>query len=311
MHKLLQLLCCPKCGADVTSDKSIENINCNSCEASYPIINGIISFNIEAFENSITAKAFSEQWDGYNKGQFESNTVFGLSEDDYINHFCYAFNIKDIENFDGLILEVGVGSGHLIHALAKVAKKATIIGMDISDNLYSLAYLTEKFENLYLIQADLLNPPIKQHSIEYIYTSGVLHHTENTFKSVKSLWNLVANNGEFYFWIYPSYSFCAYDKLRNILGKPYKFTKRTRKILSKLFAPILWTYFFTTKNYSYKDSLENLSTISFRIFDNISPEFQHRTSKKEIKEWCKEIKIDNYQIINDLGILCINKKKND
>ncbi|RXJ79184.1 class I SAM-dependent methyltransferase [Arcobacter sp. F2176] len=307
--KILDLYKCVNCDSQLKDNIEKEVLECTNCSSEYPIINKVPAFCYNALNNNITAKAFSEQWTHYKNGEYEEDEVFGLKASDYLEHFCYAFNIKNIHDFEGTILEVGVGSGHLINVLAQNAPKATIIGMDISDNIFKLSNIMSKYPNVFLIQGDLLNPPIKKFSIKYIYSSGVIHHTKSVYGSIKSLWGLLKdNNGQLYFWIYPSYQYCAYDRLRNMLGKPYLFKERTRYILSKILAPFLWVYFFITKKYSYKISLESLKTVSFRIFDNISPEFQHRVSKEEIKEYCEKLNITNYTIKNDLGVLCIKDK---
>lgn len=302
--EIIKKYCCPECHGSLFLN--IDFLQCNNCGKKYPIINDTPSFSYQSLDFDITAKAFSEQWDSYNKGDFEDEKVFGLSEKDYIDHFCYAFNIDNLESFSGTVLEVGVGSGHLIRALAERAPNALIIGLDISDNIFKLSKAFEKYSNVYLIHGDLLKPPLREDSIEYIYTSGVLHHTKDIFSSIKSLWKLLrGNGGQFYFWIYPSYQFCAYDTLRNILIKPYKWSKQTRMFLAIVLAPFMWLFFFITKKYSYKNSIESLATTRLRIFDNISPEFQYRSDKKDIENWCQTLKINNFIIKNDLGVLCI------
>lgn len=309
-NDIYEFLCCPDCKSNLIREN--DKLICNKCEIDYPIINNVPTFKLDAINNNITAQAFSQQWDSYNNNQYEDTMVFGLSSDDYINHFCYAFSIDDIYQLDGTIVEIGIGSGHLLKALAEKATKATIIGIDISENVFYLSKELEKYKNIHLIQADLLELPIKKESIDYVYSSGVLHHTEDTFISVSSIWKIVKRDtGKMYFWIYPSYQFCAYDKLRNLLGKPYLYRKNIRYLLSKLLAPFLWFYFLISKNYSYKNNLETLKTVQFRIFDNISPEFQHRTSKEDIESWCKKLEIKDYSIMNDLGVLCKKGKSND
>lgn len=304
-NKILDFCWCVNCHSNLKYDKKGNVLTCTNCMTNYPIINGIPAFAHNYLTNDITAKAFSEQWAHYQNGEYEEDEVFGLNAKDYLEHFCYAFNIKNINEFDGIILEVGIGSGHLINALAQNAPKATIIGLDISDNVFKLSDMMNKYSNVFLIQGDLLNPPIRKATMEYIYSSGVIHHTKSVYESIKSLWQLLGKDkGKLYFWIYPSYQFCAYDRLRHILGKPYLFTENTRYFLSKILAPFIWFYFLVTKNYSYKTSLESLKTVSFRIFDNISPEFQHRVSKEDIQAYCKELNILNFTIKNDLGVLC-------
>ena len=270
-HSLLDIIRCIKCSNNlflkeyelVVEKNEIKTgiLECKGCGKQYPIISGVPVFQADASIHNITAKAFSEQWKAHNDGLFEKQQVFGFTENDYIAHFCYAFGIKNHHSLEELILEAGIGSGLLAYTLAKEAPKSIVIGLDISDSVFTLFSKAMELPNLHLIQCDLTNPPIKKGVIDKVYSSGVLHCTKNPSAGLSSLWSLLNNKGKLYFWVYPSYIFCAYDWLRKMLGQPYKWTSKVRFLLSWLLAPIFWVYFFLTKRYSYKQSQESLKTI--------------------------------------------------
>lgn len=289
--------------------KQFADLVCTKCNASYPVIDGVPSFCGDALSLDITAMAFSNQWSNRVSGYFEGEDVFGFSQDDYIKHFCYAFNIEDIANLEGVIVEAGIGTGHLVVALSKLAPNATVIGLDISSSVFGLTDQVEKIPNLHLIQCDLTNPPLRLGFANKVYASGVLHHLKDVGAGIKSLWRLTANNGTLYFWIYPNYSFCLYDCARCLLVTPYKLYPNIRLILSWILAPIFWCYFKLTNKYSYRNSMEKISTIAFRLFDNLSPEFQHRFSKEQATNLCHEAGIYDLEIINDLGVRCKRAKE--
>lgn len=313
-YSLSEKLCCNKCQGDLhcqdldlkVEGNEIESgtLACVDCGERFPIINGVPAFNTDALDKSITAKAFSEQWDGDKRHLFEKKDVFGLTVDDYVAHFCYAFSIKALNLLHGLVIEAGIGSGCLVIALAKESPRTEVIGMDISNVVFSLAAYARELPNLHLIQCDLTNPPLKKGIADKVYSSGVLHHLHTPLTGLSSLWGLLNGEGNLYFWVYPSYSYCAYDRLRKMLGKPFKWPMSIRYSISWLLSPFMWAYFFITKCYSYKTSQETLGTIAFRIFDNVSPEFQHRVSKDDIAAWCKSVEIEHYRIVNDLGVVC-------
>lgn len=313
-HSLLKFLCCVSCAGDLSfcgDDSSHENgeiisgiLTCRGCGHEYSIIHGVPIFAPEALDHSITAKAFSEQWDKHKRGMFEKEDVFGLKKEDYLAHFCYAFDIERLEFLEGLTVEAGIGSGCLAVALAKVAPQNVVIGLDISNSVFSLSATANELPNLHLIQCDLVNPPLRKGLADRAYSSGVLHHLASPPDGVRSLWSLVGMQGKLYFWVYPSYVFCAYDVLRRKLGRPYQWPGGARFFFSWLFSPFMWAYFFVTKRHSYKQSQESLRTVAFRILDNISPEFQHQVSKDDIETWAKQVGIGSYQIINDLGVRC-------
>jgi len=300
----IDLMCCPICSGSLEDKKIINILECTVCKKTFNVVNGVPVFNPEALSNDITAKAFSEQWENRRLGLFEGDDIFGFKEQEYVDNFCFAFDIDDIKKSQGVVVEAGIGSGCLAISLAKASPNTIVIGIDISETVFSLSKNAKELPNLYLIQCDLVNPPIKKDSIDKVYSSGVLHHIKTPKDGIDSLWKITNKEGKFYFWVYPSYSFCAYDALRNLLGKPFKWHKTTRLFFSWTLAPIMWLYFKSTKKYSYKANLEKINTIAFRIFDNISPEYQHRLSKQQIQTICEDVGIRKYEIINDLGIRC-------
>jgi uncharacterized protein YbaR (Trm112 family)/ubiquinone/menaquinone biosynthesis C-methylase UbiE len=309
--RLLEMIVCSKCAGELSaageaSGAEIEEgkLVCRSCGSEYPIVGGIPFFNPEALEESITARAFSDQWQLRQKGVFERQDVFGFTEAEYVTHFCYAFGVKDYCQLRDVIVEAGIGSGCLAIALARAAPETTIMGLDISSSLRSLATVARQLPNLHLIQCDLVRPPVKKGIADKVYASGVLHHLEKPVDGLASLWSLVKKGGQLYFWVYPSYQFCAYDRLRRILGAPFRWPGRIRYVLAWMLAPIMWIYFAVSRRYSYKKSLENMRTVAFRIFDNLSPEFQHRVSKEEVAGWCGRTDIRSFRIIEDLGVVC-------
>ena len=209
-----------------------------------------------------------------------------------------------MEKLAGVAVEAGIGSGILAVALAKSAPEGTVIGIDISDSVFLLADVARDLPNLHLIQYDLRRPPLRPGVADRVYSSGVLHHVRAPEAGIEALWRLLSEQGELYFWVYSAERFCIYDKLRRTLIRPYALPRRFRVSLAWILAPVLWSYFALTKNYSYKESLESLRTVAFRIFDNISPEYPHRISRTQLRSWCKTIGIERYRIVDELGVRC-------
>jgi SAM-dependent methyltransferase len=176
--------------------------------------------------------------------------------------------------------------------------------MDISDSVFLLADVARDLPNLHLIQCDLRRSPLREGMADRVYSSGVLHHVMAPEIGIEALWRLLGERGKLYFWVYSADRFCIYDKLRRLLISPFTFPRSVRISLAWVLAPVLWSYFVFTKNYSYKDSLESLRTVAFRIFDNISPEYQHRVSRNQLQSWCRGIGIEQYRIVEELGVLC-------
>jgi SAM-dependent methyltransferase len=101
-----------------------------------------------------------------------------------------------------VVLDAGCGNGRELIRLARLNPKALVIGLDISDAIEVAARNAAEFPNVVLVQADVLNPPLKSGSIGYISSLGVLHHTPSTEQAVRTLTRSLMPGGEFAFAVY-------------------------------------------------------------------------------------------------------------
>lgn len=312
--KLIDFLACPDCGGNLQLESLQEaapnqeidagELGCNFCNRSFPIINGVPAFALQAVDTDITARGFGQQWSARKQGRFERDAVFGFTDQDYLDHFCFAFTIDDLSALTGVSVEAGIGSGNLVVALAQAAPNAVVIGMDISNSVFALRDAASQLPNLHLVQCDLTRPPLRKSVAERVYTSGVLHHLREPAAGVKALWPLVSNSGKMYFWVYPAYPPCAYDRVRRLFVKPFVLPVWFRFTLAWMLAPVLWAYFRITGSYSYKQAMESLHTVAFRLFDNFTPQYQHRVTQEQVRSWCSDAQVPNVNIVNDLGVVC-------
>jgi len=305
---LLPYLCCPDCRNDLDlpgGGKGTEDIVsgvliCSGCQHAFQIEEGVACL-LKTRPESITHRGFSEQWQLRKEGAFEKESLFGFQIQEYINHVNFAFGVEDLSKWKiNAFLDAGCGSGEMTRALAQAMPHVQVIGFDLSNSVYAAATASANLPNCSFIQGDILKHPFKVRSIDAVFSSGVLHHLPNPKAGWRSLWN--ACKGSFYFWVYPSYQFCAYDWIRHKIKIGHKLTPQNRRRVAWGLTPLLWCFFAVTKKYSYKTSLESPSTIAFRLFDNLSPEFQFRFSKEDVQQWCVEVEGKNHEILNDLGV---------
>lgn len=101
-----------------------------------------------------------------------------------------------------VILDAGCGNGRETIRLARLNPEALVIGLDISDAVDAASRNAKGIPNIRFVQADLCSPPFFKNSFDYIFSFGVLHHTPDTRKAFSALAPLLAQNGEFAFYVY-------------------------------------------------------------------------------------------------------------
>ncbi|RLE66580.1 MAG: hypothetical protein DRJ38_01415 [Thermoprotei archaeon] len=119
----------------------------------------------------------------------------------------YNYVTQDIfkENMDRrVILEIGCGTGVLLLEIAKNANSAIIIGLDISPAMIKISKrnIVEKseFSKIDLLLADAHKMPFRPKSVDFIVSTGTLHHIRKPEVLFKEITAVLSSHGEA--WIY-------------------------------------------------------------------------------------------------------------
>jgi SAM-dependent methyltransferase len=221
-----------------------------------------------------------------------------------------------------MILDAGTGLGREVINLAKVARQSIVVGIEFSDCAESALKNVSSLSNAYIIQGDLLKPPFREGSFDFILSEGVLHHTPDTEEAFGKCCTLLKVGGEFAFYIYrrrgPIREFTN-DYLRNIMREASskesweiaeritRLGKALSDVKAKVRVPedipelgikagetsihrfIYWNFLKCFWN----DELPLDENIIIN-FDWFVPEHAHRHSADEIREWCRK---NNVEII--------------
>jgi len=100
-----------------------------------------------------------------------------------------------------IVLDLGCGTAHLPIKLTKLSNNSFIIGLEKSNNLVKVASerkKAEKIENqkLYFIRADAHFIPLPDSSIDFIISTGSLHHWNNVPKVLDEIFRVLKKNGQ-------------------------------------------------------------------------------------------------------------------
>ena len=228
-------LSCVECGR-AALERVSDRFHCGACGADYEIIDGVASFFRR--EADVLDQA-SDRMEFWNQGWNDTNSPFGtvrrkdpaeLREDfrSMLTSQRYpAVTWLSEENVrDQVFLNVGCGGGY--EGVLFAGYGARYIGVDFSINaarstrrLIEAAGYTGT-----CYQCDAERLPLRESTIDVIYTNGVLHHTPNTPDTLRELHRVLRPEARAIVALYATRSAAFYwYRFRAILAG--NFTKRS------------------------------------------------------------------------------------
>lgn len=197
---LIKYLYCLNCKRDLQLldyDNEIEistgKLKCVNCNEIYSIIDGVPIFTKSDPNQKVklTAQNFAYSWQKFSR----------INKEFYYKQFFDWIKPID-ENFlkDKFILDAGCGKGHHLLMISPYIREA--IGVDISDSVFIAYNNLKHLPNIHIIKADLNHLPLKDEIFDYIYSVGVVHHTESPKATTESLYKKVKKNGVISLWVY-------------------------------------------------------------------------------------------------------------
>ena len=216
-EELNKLLACPDCQKRFKlevfvqeSDEIISGVlQCKGCGQWFPISNAvprIVSSDIYDRSNFIsefeehlgnldvpitehladhksTVAAFDKEWAHYQE--------FGYDTRQY--DFARKTGVKKGQINGDLVLDVGCGNGRFSVA-AKEFGAAQVVSIDLISSI-DKTYHRVKDKGISCVQADILNLPFREKTFDFIFSIGVLHHTQDTKQAFLQLPPLLKKKG--------------------------------------------------------------------------------------------------------------------
>jgi 2-polyprenyl-3-methyl-5-hydroxy-6-metoxy-1,4-benzoquinol methylase/uncharacterized protein YbaR (Trm112 family) len=146
--------------------------------------------------------SFSVQWEQYN---YTDRTWFkddvALRQHEFLQSL--ALRAEDLRGT--LILDAGCGNGRLTASVARHG--AEVVGMDFSRSVVRAnenrrAIAGEHAPFVHFLQGNIMEPPLRPESFDHIHSSGVLHHTPDTWRAFASFLKLGRPGGRVYVQLY-------------------------------------------------------------------------------------------------------------
>jgi SAM-dependent methyltransferase len=158
----------------------------------YPIVRGIPRF-VPA-ENY--AETFGFQWNRFRTVQIDSETRATTSLKRFDAEARWT-----AETLRGKwVLDAGCGAGRFAEIAAE--RGANLVALDLSSAVEATAKTLSRFENVNVVQANMLFPPFRDGAFDYAYSLGVIQHTPDREAAIRAVVRCVRKGGEFAFAIY-------------------------------------------------------------------------------------------------------------
>lgn len=311
-EKFIELLWCPNTNSDLhlLNPKYYKNGSIESGELSskngdftYPIIKGIPRFVSAEYYS----KSFGYEWEKWSKVQYANENIGGKLEGftDEMFNLVTGFKEEDIKG--KMIVEFGCGGGRYMDVVLR--KGGVAIGIDLSLAVEPAKENLKNYENVLIVQGDILKSPFKSNVFDNGFTIGVLHHTPDPGKGLKELFRTIKLNGEAACAVYQSHGWYASKSValyRKIINKTrFIFGNSLALIYSHISARTLYHIMpiikkipvlghrivrISENNFLVVNKQPDLKWRILDTFDAITPEYASTHTGEEVESWFKNAK---------------------
>jgi 2-polyprenyl-3-methyl-5-hydroxy-6-metoxy-1,4-benzoquinol methylase len=202
LKRLLQdWLSCPRCrGAmslvdahDVDGEVESGRLQCDACEAHYPIVRYIPRF----VSQDNYASSFGFQWNRFRQTQLDSYTGTSISRDRFLRQTGWSPAALS----GAAVLDAGCGAGRFTEVALSMG--AQVFAFDYSVAVDACRENFASHPNLHLLQADIYALPLQYERFDFVYCLGVLQNTPDPQKACLALPPHLKPGGQLAVDVYP------------------------------------------------------------------------------------------------------------
>ena len=179
--EVTEVLKCPKTGNKLRFDDADSVVAVEDSAITYPIIDGIVDFCPETRDTvSASYDGSASSYDAYFTSSSLSMKLFNLLFFGGWNYSEYSETMLSYfpSQFDGVLLDVPVGTGLLTASQYAKYPNATIIAVDYSMGMLEVAkkrFEEQGLNNVVLVRADVANLPLTDGAVDIVVSMAGLH----------------------------------------------------------------------------------------------------------------------------------------
>ncbi len=183
--EIIAILKCPICGSDLEDLDGV--LRCSGCGNKYRVIDNRI---IDLLTNKHGWVGLFERFPRI----YDPWSRFGwrLTGQGSLDNFYSEF-IEDLK--EGVLIDVGCGTGTLISMLERKRFKGAIVGIDISMSMLKVA--AEKTKRAIFLRASMDNIPLKDFTVDHYISSLAIHIAEDKEKVFREMKRILKDMGSF------------------------------------------------------------------------------------------------------------------
>jgi ubiquinone/menaquinone biosynthesis C-methylase UbiE len=199
--KPVDILRCPQTGNKLRFDDGDKIVHVANSNVEYSVIDGIIDFCPGAVDKVSTA--YDKVADRYDMllsrpsvpRRIINALVWGMGDDSTYLETVLSYLPSD---FDGILLDVPVGTGVFTSPIYTKYPKATIIGIDLSMSM--LCNARECFErdglrNVFLLRADVTNLPLRNDAVDFVLSMNGWHAFTDKQRAIAEIRRVLCKRG--------------------------------------------------------------------------------------------------------------------
>lgn len=177
------------------------------------------------------------------------------------------------------VLDIGVGAGWDMLAMLR-SGVSQVVGLDY--NKANCQKIKKKFQNISkieIINGDALKLPFKNEEFDFVHASGCIHHAKSARQCFNEMVRVTRRGGTVWFSVYGNKGLTfSVHRIIYLLKLNILLQKIIHTLFKKRFGRIIIEKILSSSG-------------SRALIENIMTKNYHMHSKKEVIQWCEELKL--------------------
>ncbi len=211
-RSILELIACPHDGlrlrvdgADGTGDVDEGDLVCGDGHR-FPIQEGVprllAELAADEVDQSGTSDSFGAKWAMVRPEDWDRIADFQYPWYDTRYGFADELELERALRDCRVVLDAGSGLGYDAARFARLCPGGQVVGMELTELVLAAHRKFASMPNVHYVQGDIMRPPFRNGSVDYLSCDQVIHHTPDARRAFGILAALLRSTGTFATYVY-------------------------------------------------------------------------------------------------------------